>query len=436
MVKDLRNLEISKERKIHSSAISFKEHVKYLRNISLVYVNIPFCKSKCHFCCFSTPFGSDLLLIKKLKNSYIKALKKELAVKSLYFTTKHTVDLKAINFGGGTPTLLTVEELHEILSLILKFFNQKIGKIKDISIEATPDSLSPAKLKGLMSIGFNRISIGAQTFNQQILARLNRRHSVKQFYTSYDWIRSAGFKNVNIDLLYGIPFQSFIDFKKDLETAVSLNPEHISPSPLLPPKRFLFSIERKNMEKNIERNIRWARFSHKFIEENGYNNYFHKYFSKKGKESVTELIYFFNIPYIGVGAGAASWVGVNPSNIKSYIADSYSDTLFDKDTFDNPLIGIRRLILFPEGICIPYFNKRYNCNIEKLLKTPRLALDFCKNLEGIRKKKQVKETEEQNIKILEEWKKKGIIEKRANYIRIAPKKRFSKEAWELYTYSI
>ena len=177
-----------------------KNEVKEARDISLIYVNVPFCKYRCDFCCFARSFGPDLLSINKFRVSYLRTLKRELAVKSFYFTTKHNVNLKAINFGGGTPSLLTVQELREVLLSIPKFFSQKINEIKDISIEATPDSLTYTKLKELRSIGFNRISIGAQTFNQRILNKLNRKHSVRDFYTSYDWARSAGFENINIDM--------------------------------------------------------------------------------------------------------------------------------------------------------------------------------------------------------------------------------------------
>lgn len=397
---------------------SLKEEVKKSKDISLIYVNIPFCKYKCHFCCFCREFGSDLLSIKKLKASYIKALKMELAVKSAYFTRKHKVNLKAINFGGGTPSLLTVEELHEILSSILEFFNQKISRVIDVSIEVTPDSLTPAKLRGLKSIGFNRISIGVQTFNQQVLNRLNRRHSIKQVYNSYDWARSAGFEKVNIDLLYPLPFQTFDDFKKDLEITVNLNPEHISPSPLLAVKSPLLSANLKQFKKTTPKRIQWSKYAYQFLEDNGYSNYFHKYFSKKGKESVTELIYYYAVPYIGIGAGANSIIGYNTSNIKSYIANPVSSrTLFEKDAPLSLRKVIYKLLLFPEGIYIPYFNRRFDCDIEKLLKNPKFNNPVF-NRE------------------LKEWQKQGILEKRSNYIGIAPEARFSKETWKLYMSTI
>jgi oxygen-independent coproporphyrinogen-3 oxidase len=415
-----------------------KEAVKKSRGVSLVYLNIPFCHYKCHFCCFCRKFGPDILSIKKLKASYLQAVKREVAIKGFYFTTKHDVDLKAINFGGGTPTLLTVEELHDLLSSILRSFGQKIDKIKDISIETTPDSLTPAILKELKSVGFNRISIGAQTFNQRILNRLNRKHSVEEFYTAYDCARSAGFKNINVDLLYMLPSQTFGDLKKDLSAAVDIDPEHISPSPVSPVKSPLFNQEFDKHSNVTGEQLRWVRYVHEFLEEKGYNNYFHKYFSKIGKESVTELVYFYDLPFVGIGAGSFSWQGTNPSTIKSYIAKPLSEGLFTKKTPRNPLRGIFKMLLFPEGIHIPYFNQRYDCDIERLIENPELELNFFKKLENcsVETLKKAKEWQKKAVERIKRWKREGIIEKDSDYLRISPAARFSKETWGLYMSSI
>jgi oxygen-independent coproporphyrinogen III oxidase len=414
------------------------DEVKNLKDISVVYVNIPFCKTRCHFCCFSRAFGRELLLLKKLKSSYIQALKRELAVKSCYFTTKHSVNLKAINFGGGTPTLLAAEDLGEILSLIVEFFGQKIEDIRDISIEATPDSLTLSKLKQLRCVGFNRISIGAQTFEERIFNKLNRTHSVKELYNAYDWARLSGFKNINIDLLYGIPTQTFKDLKNDLEIAVSMDPEHISPSPLMAVESVLFEpADKKNSQAVVKEN-RWASYVHEFLEERGYRNYFHKYFSKIGLESITELVYFYDIPHIGIGAGASSWFGMNPLDIKSYIANPVSAGLFSKDMPYNPLKIIFKMLLFPEGIHIPYFNERYACDLEELVRNPGLDLDFFTKFGNCSQEtiKEVRKRQEEIVMTIKRWKEKGTIEKKGDYLRITPSTRFSKEMWGLYMSSI
>ena len=330
------------------------DEVKNLRDISLVYVNIPFCKTRCHFCCFSRHFGRDLLSLKKLKSSYIKALKHELAVKSFYFTTKHHVNQRR-SFRRRTPTLLAAEELGELLSSIMECFGQKIEDIRDISIEATPDSLTLSKLKQLRGAGFNRISIGAQTFQERILNKLNRAHSVQELFNAYDWARLAGFENINIDLLYGIPSQTLEDLKNDLETAVRLDPEHISPSPLMPVKSVLFEPAYKKKSKAALKESRWASYVHEFLEERGYRNYFHKYFSKIGRESITELVYFYDIPHIGLGAGATSWLGENPSDIKSYIARPVSTGIFTNNGLYNPLKVIFAYASFPGGYLYTVF---------------------------------------------------------------------------------
>ncbi len=414
------------------------DEVKNLRDISLVYVNIPFCKTRCHFCCFGRAFGRDLLSLKKLKSSYIKALKHELAVKGFYFTTKHRVNLKAVNFGGGTPTLLAAEELGELLASIVECFGQKIEDIRDISLEATPDSLTLSKLKQLRGAGFNRISIGAQTFEERILKKLNRAHSVENLYNAYNLARLAGFKNINIDLLYGIPTQTFEDLKNDLETAVSIDPEHISPSPLMPVKSVLFEPVYKKKSKAVMKENRWASYVHEFLEERGYRNYFHKYFSKIGRESITELVYFYDIPYIGLGAGATSWLGENPSEIKSYIAKPVSTGIFTKNGLYNPLKVIFTMLLFPEGIYIPYFNERYACDLEELVRNPGLELDSFTKLGNCSPEtiKAIREWQKEMVITMKRWKEKGAIEKKGDYLRITPSARFSKEMWGLYMASI
>ena len=414
------------------------DEVKNLRDISLLYVNIPFCKSRCHFCCFCRTFGRDLLSLKKLKSSYIKAVKYELAVKSFYYTVKHSVNLKAINFGGGTPTLLAADELGDLLSSIVELFGQKIEDIKDISIEATPDSLTLSKLKQLRCAGFNRISIGAQTFEKRILNKLNRSHSIEDFYNAYDRARLAGFKNINIDLLYGIPTQTFEDLKNDLETIVKIDPEHISPSPLMAVKSVLFEPADKKKSKAVMKENKWAGYVHEFLEDKGYRNYFHKYFSKIGRESITELVYFYDIPYIGIGPGATSWFGDNPSDIKSYIDKPVSGEIFTKNTPYNPLRVIFSMLLFPEGIYIPYFNERYACDLEELVGNPRLGLDFFTKFGDCSQEtiKEVRTRQKELVMTIKKWKAKGAIEKKGDYLRITPSARFSKEMWGLYMTSI
>jgi len=414
------------------------DEVKNLRDISLLYVNIPFCKSRCHFCCFCRTFGHELLSLQKLKSSYIKAVKYELAVKSFYYTTKHRVNLKAINFGGGTPTLLTADELSDLLSSIAELFGQKIEDIKDISIEATPDSLTLSKLKQLRHAGFNRISIGAQTFQEQILNKLNRSHSVDVFYKAYDWARLAGFNNINIDLLYGIPTQTFEDLKNDLETIVRIDPEHISPSPLMEVKSVLFEPAYQKKSKALMKENIWAKYVHEFLEKRGYRNYFHKYFSKIGRESITELVYFYDIPYIGIGPGATSWFGENPSDVKSYIEKPVSGEIFTKNTPYNPLRVIFSMLLFPEGIYIPYFNERYSCDLEELIENPKLKPDFFTKFGNCSQEtiNEVKKRQKELVMTIKKWKEKGAIEKKGDYLHITPSARFSKEMWGLYMTSI
>ena len=166
--------------------------------------------------------------------------------------------------------------------------------------------------------------------------------------------------------------------------------------------------------------------------------YFHKYFSKIGRESITELVYFYDIPYIGIGAGAASWYDGNPSDIKSYINKPFSGGLFTKNTPYSPLRVIHTMLLFPEGIYIPYFNERYACDLEELVENPGLELDFFTKFGTCSQEtiEEVRKWQKGLVMTIKRWKKKGAIEKKGDYLRITPSARFSKEMWGLYMTSI
>ena len=174
------------------------------------YIHIPFCKQKCNYCSFVSFPRLEL------KEQYLQALKKEI---------KHHYQgetLKTIYFGGGTPSLLSVDELKKLLEL----FN--FDKQTEITAELNPESLTQEYLCGLKEIGINRISIGCQTFDDNILKIIGRKHKAKQVEDTVKWAKNAGFDNISLDFIYGLPNQTIYDFEQDLRHAVSLDIQHIS----------------------------------------------------------------------------------------------------------------------------------------------------------------------------------------------------------------
>jgi len=175
-----------------------------------VYIHIPFCKSKCYYCSFVSYPKLEL------KNEYLSALQKE--IKLNYKGEK----LNTLYFGGGTPSLLSVAEFEKIINL----FN--IDNNTEITAELNPDDLNREYLCALYNTGINRISIGCQTFNDEILKLINRRHSSAQVIQALNFAQQAGFKNISLDFIYGLPSQTREMLLSDLSRAEGLKIQHIS----------------------------------------------------------------------------------------------------------------------------------------------------------------------------------------------------------------
>src|SRR6185312_16898761 len=173
-----------------------------------IYVHIPFCKKACHYCDFH--FSTSL----KNKEVLVNALCKEIKIRTDYLDTK---DISTIYFGGGTPSLLTKEELHTILQTIRSNFN--VATDAEITLEANPDDLSEEKIYELKAAGINRLSIGIQSFFDEHLVLMNRSHTAKQAIEAVTNAQKAGIQNITIDLIYGLPDLSQEKWKANLEQA-------------------------------------------------------------------------------------------------------------------------------------------------------------------------------------------------------------------------
>lgn len=182
-----------------------------------IYLHIPFCKKRCIYCDFFSTTQSEK------KEMYVEALCQELINRKSYLDGE---DIETIYFGGGTPSQLGKEDFEKIFSIIYKVYRVKPDA--EITVEANPDDLSVEYLAQLRELPFNRLSMGIQTFNDRTLQILHRRHTAAQAIVAFQRCREAGFNNISIDLIYGLPGETIEGWDRDLQKALEMRPEHIS----------------------------------------------------------------------------------------------------------------------------------------------------------------------------------------------------------------
>ena len=282
--------------------------------MAALYIHIPFCKQRCRYCAFySTTLHS-------LQEAYVSALCKELAMRTGYAGN----EISTIYFGGGTPSLLTPAQLHQITDTIKKEY--RIAPQAEITIECNPDDLTPERLSLLRSTGFNRISMGVQSFDDKLLKMLGRRHTAQSARDAVEAARAAGFHNISIDLMYALPGSTAESWAADLRTAIELRPSHISAYNLTYEENTPLQhdlqrgvIEELSEEENLEQ-------FNALVEElgkAGYRHYEISNFALPGCESRHNSSYWNDTPYTGCGAAAHSYNGTsrewNVADIKEYI---------------------------------------------------------------------------------------------------------------------
>ena len=287
-----------------------------------IYIHIPFCKKSCHYCNFH--FSTSL----KYKEDMIKAINKEIYQKAILNNDK----VSTIYFGGGTPSILDVEEINLIIENIYKNFN--VGKNIEITIEANPDDLSKHKLNDLSKTKINRISIGVQSFIDKELKIMNRVHDSKKAIKSIEMAKKY-FNNISVDLLYGVPDSSIKSWNYNLDTISSFNINHISAYALtVEPKTALESFINKSILSMPDEDLVYSQY--KLINEKLSSKNFINYevcsFAQKDFFSKNNSAYWLRKKYIGIGPSAHSFDGEsrswNISNNKKYI-----DQIRDGDNY-------------------------------------------------------------------------------------------------------
>ncbi len=257
-----------------------------------LYVHIPFCGTICHYCDFV-----KVIYQKKWIKPYLKELKHDLS----FFNVEN--DLQTIYIGGGTPSALSFYELRNLLQL-LKPFAQNV---KEYTVEANVESLTLPKLKLMKSYSVNRLSVGVQTTNDEMLAKLNRQHTYQMIKTKINLIKKAGFTNFSVDLIYGLPGQSLNDLQSDLTNILKLNPPHISTYSLTIEKGTVASIKKWESASDEKMRAMYDLIL-STLRAKGYVRYEVSNFAKAGYESIHNKLYWENHEYYAIGLGASGYI--------------------------------------------------------------------------------------------------------------------------------
>ncbi|MCQ2506025.1 MAG: radical SAM family heme chaperone HemW [Lachnospiraceae bacterium] len=285
-----------------------------------VYVHIPFCVRKCNYCDFLS-FPS----CKEERKAYVKALLEEI---SYYSSFINAHKLKTVYFGGGTPSLLDTEDLKLIFDAVT--INQDRKGICDFdtfeaTIEVNPGTVDYDKLKRMKEIGFNRLSIGLQSVNDDELKLMGRIHTYEDFLNTYSFARKAGFENINIDIISSLPYQTEEKYLNTLNTVISLEPEHISSYSLIIEEGTLFFEKYANGDflPDEDTDRAFYKMTNDILEKHGYHRYEISNYSKHNFQSRHNSSYWTGKEYLGVGLGASSLVGnerrTNTAFIKEYL---------------------------------------------------------------------------------------------------------------------
>ena len=278
-----------------------------------LYIHIPFCASRCIYCGFYSTTHLDL------RQQYVDAVCREMELRHV-LSDRIAEPISTVYLGGGTPSQLTTAQLEQLFL----YTNKVYGNLaEEVTIEANPDDVTPEYATTLSRLGINRVSMGAQTFDDARLRFLRRRHTAAQVPIAVQRLRDTGICNISVDLMYGFPDETLIDWQRDIDAALALNVEHISAYCLMieegtPLTRL--GIEPCNEE--TERTMYYELIDR--LTAAGYEHYEISNFARPGHRSRHNSSYWHDVPYIGLGAAAHSYDGTcrswNVADIRKYMA--------------------------------------------------------------------------------------------------------------------
>ena len=353
-----------------------------------VYIHIPFCKQKCYYCDFISYANKEQYFDK-----YVQALIAEMSS----FLDNNDVEIETIYIGGGTPSIIDAKYIEKVMAKLQE--KNALITAKEITIEVNPGTVTEEKLKTYKKIGINRLSIGLQSTDNNILKTIGRIHSYEDFLNTYKLARNQGFGNINVDLMIGLPNQKISDIKSSLEKITELKPEHISVYSLIveentPIEKMLNIGKLELPDEELERNMYW--YVKNVLELNGYKHYEISNFAKEGYESKHNLDCWNQKEYIGFGVAAHSYIDDvrfgNTGSIEGYwkncengefeknrIIDEVEKDVFSKEQ-EFMLIGLRKI----DGVFIQDFKNKFGDNpififkdeLSKLVDEGLVVVDF------------------------------------------------------------
>lgn len=296
-----------------------------------IYIHIPFCKKRCIYCDFFSSTQNEK------KTAYIEALCHELMLRNDYIGNE---TIETIYIGGGTPSQLTDKDFFSIFNTIYKIYS--VSGNAEITLEANPDDLHPDYIRMLRTFPFNRISIGIQTFQNEMLKFLNRRHTAEQAIKAFYDCREAGFSNISIDLMYGLPKETEAAWNADLKQALSMKPEHISAYHLIYEEgTTLWRLREAHQIEEIDENVSVSQFTQLIhtLKQAEYMHYEISNFCLPNYHSRHNLSYWTGEKYLGCGSSAHSYNGTsrqwNIASIDEYIKGIKNGTnIYEKEYLD------------------------------------------------------------------------------------------------------
>lgn len=333
-----------------------------LKKPNSAYVHIPFCTQICYYCDFSKVFIKNQPV-----DAYLQALIRE-------FRSYDITELRTLYIGGGTPTSISAVQLDYLLTELIRDLN--LNTLEEFTIEANPGDLTVDKIEVLQKSAVNRVSLGVQTFNDKHLKRIGRSHNEAQIYSTIDALKTAGFQNISIDLIYALPGQTMDDVRSNVAKALSLNIPHLSLYSLILEHHTVFMNKMRRGKLHLPTEDLEAEMFEYIISEmerNGFEHYEISNFTKPGFESRHNLMYWDNVEYYGVGAGASGYLdGIRYRNrgpIQHYLkgvsegnARLSEEVLSKNEMMEEELfLGLRK----KEGVSIGKFEQKFGTSFEK-----------------------------------------------------------------------
>jgi len=291
------------------------EPIQQLLETVSLYVHIPFCHTRCHYCDFNTYAG-----MLPLREPYVRALLTEIGMAGALTKLPGGKPRRSrtIFFGGGTPSLLSVSQVSRILDAC--YNNFAVDEDAEITLEANPGTLSREQLVGLRAAGVNRLSMGAQSFDAELLKTLGRIHSPKDITQAVRDAQAAGFTSINVDFMFGLPGQTMRHWRETIDRALDLHIEHLSLYSLIIEEGtpfYTWTHEGRITPGDEDLCADMYEYADERLHAAGYVNYEISNWSLPGFQSRHNLTYWHNLPYIGVGAGAySSFGGRRFSNVR------------------------------------------------------------------------------------------------------------------------